>query len=315
MIRPSGEAPSVDRPTLIAALAERPLLSDGAMGTQLQRAGLEPGGCGEAWNLDFAERVLAIQRAYVEAGSDCLITNTFGGSRIMLERHGEAERTVAINRAAAEIARRAFGDRRGWVLGDIGPFGGLLEPYGDVSADRVAAAFAEQAEALVAGGVDAVIVETQTALEELGLGLAAARAAGAPCVIGSMAFDLMRDGEDVRTMMGVGPEQAAEFMVENGADVIALNCGTGIDMARAADVVRRYRAAVDRPVMAQPNAGQPELVHLKVVYRQTPEEMAAGIEAVLAAGARVVGGCCGSTPAHIRACRETLDRLAGEVVR
>jgi 5-methyltetrahydrofolate--homocysteine methyltransferase len=300
--------------SLVEALTERVLLGDGAMGTQLQRAGLEPGGCGEAWNLDHPERVLAIQRRYVEAGSDCLISNTFGASRIMLERHGEQDRTTAINRAGVAIAREAFGerpvDRPGFVLGDIGPFGGLMEPYGDVAVERVEEAFGEQAEALVAAGADAIIVETQTSLEELGIALAAARAAGAPCVIASMAFDEMRESDEVRTMMGVSPEMAAEFMVENGADVLALNCGTGIDMVKAADTARRYRSVSGLPIMAQPNAGFPELVEMKVVYRQTPEEMAAGLGDLLAAGARIVGGCCGSTPEHIRLFRRLLDERA-----
>jgi 5-methyltetrahydrofolate--homocysteine methyltransferase len=279
------------------------------MGTQLQQAGLEPGGCGEAWNVDHPARVVAIQRGYVEAGSDCLITNTFGGSRVMLERHGEGDRVAAINRAGAELSRRAFGDRPGFVLGDIGPFGGLLEPYGDVPAARVGAAFAEQAEALVAGGVDAIIIETQTALEELELAIEAARNAGAPCVIGSLAFDRMRDSDEVRTMMGVSPEQAAEFMAERGVDVLALNCGTGIDMEKAADAVRRYRSVSALPIMVQPNAGQPELENLQVVYRQPPDAMAVGLEGVLDAGARIIGGCCGSTPEHIRHLRLALDAL------
>ena len=293
--------------TLLDALARRPLLSDGAMGTQLQLAGLEPGGCGEAWNLDHPARVLDIQRRYVEAGSDCLITNTFGASRIMLERHGAADRTVEINGAAVEIAREAFGGAGGWVLGGIGPFGGLLEPYGDISVARVEEAFGEQAEALVGAGVDAVIIETQTSLEELGIGLAAARAAGARCVIGSMAFDEMRDSDEVRTMMGVSPERAAEYMEAGGADVVALNCGTGVDMVKAAETVGRYRSVSDRPVMAQPNAGAPVLEEMRVVYKQTPDEMAAGLADLLAAGARIVGGCCGSGPEHIRALRAHLD--------
>lgn len=176
---------------------------------------------------------------------------------------------------------------------------------------QVAESFAEQAEALVAGGVDAVIVETQTALEELELAMKAAQDAGAPCVIASMAFDLNRDGEEVRTMMGVSPESAAPFMAEAGADVIALNCGTGIDMETAADTVARYRSVCDLPIMAQPNAGQPELENLQVVYRQPPEEMAAGLGSVLAAGARLVGGCCGSSPEHIRLLRAALDEIQG----
>jgi 5-methyltetrahydrofolate--homocysteine methyltransferase len=298
----------VNGSALARALAERVLLGDGAMGTQLQGAGLESGGCGEAWNLDHPERVLAIQRGYVEAGSDCLITNTFGGSRVMLERHGEGGRVAAINEAGARLARQAFGERPGFVLGDIGPFGGLMEPYGEISAATVEAAFREQARALVRGGVDAIIVETQTALEEIALALAAAREAGAPMVIGSFAFDKMLDHDEVRTMMGVSPEQAAEFLAEHGADILALNCGTGVDMRMAADVVRRYRSVSGLPVMAQPNAGQPELVNLRVVYNESPADMAAGLPPLLAAGAAIVGACCGSTPDHIRALRAALDR-------
>ena len=276
-------------------------------GTELQLAGLEPGGCGEAWNVDAPDRVLAIQKAYVEAGSDCIITNTFGGSRIMLERHDEGNRTTAINRAAAAVAREAFGDRPGFVLGDIGPFGGLLEPYGDIPESRVEEAFAEQAEALVAGGVDAIIIETQTALEELGIAVRAAKAAGAPCIIGSMAFDKMLESDDVRTMMGTSPEQAAAFIAEEGADIVALNCGTGVDMKLAAATVELYQETCDLPVMAQPNAGLPVLENMQVVYKETPDEMAAGVAGLLDAGARILGGCCGSTPAHIRRIREELN--------
>jgi 5-methyltetrahydrofolate--homocysteine methyltransferase len=172
---------------LLEAMKDRPLLADGAMGTQLMHAGLEQGACGEAWNLTQPEKVLAIQRAYVDAGSDCLLTNTFGGSRIMLTRHGHGDDAAAVNRAAVQIARQAFGDRQGYVLGDVGPFGGLMEPYGEIPATTVRKAFDEQIQALVEAGVDAIIVETQTALEELSLALAAARDAGAPGVIGSLA--------------------------------------------------------------------------------------------------------------------------------
>jgi 5-methyltetrahydrofolate--homocysteine methyltransferase len=292
---------------LLDALERRVLLGDGAMGTQLQQAGLESGGCGEAWNLDQPARVRAIQAAYVQAGSDCLITNTFGGSRIMLERHGQGGRVAAINEAGARIAREAFAGRPGFVLGDIGPFGGLMEPYGEVAAARVEQAFREQARALVAGGVDAIIVETQTALEELEIAIAAAQEAGAAAVIGSLAYDRMADEDEVRTMMGVSPEMAAEFMAARSVDVLALNCGTGVDVPMATDVVRRYRSVSGLPIMAQPNAGQPVLEDFKVVYHETPEQMSAGLPGLLAAGAAIVGGCCGSTPAHIRAFRRVLD--------
>ncbi len=291
---------------LLTALRDRVLLGDGAMGTQLQQAGLESGGCGEAWNLDHPDRVTRIQKGYVDAGSDCLITNTFGASRIMLARHDEADRTGAIHRAAVAIAREAFGARPGFVLGDIGPFGGLMEPYGEIARETVLAAFREQAGTLVEAGADAIIVETQTALEELEIAIAAAKEAGAPAVIGSIAFDKMLDQDDVRTMMGVSPEQAALFMAELGVDIVALNCGTGVDMTMAASIVRRYRATVPLPVMAQPNAGQPVLENFAVLYQETPDEMAKGLPALLDAGVAIVGGCCGSTPAHIKRFREIL---------
>src|SRR5436190_12556585 len=186
-------------------LTERRLVCDGAMGTQLMLAGLESGSCGEHWNLTHPERVLAIQQRYVQAGTDCLITNTFGGSRIMLRRHGHAEELRAINQAGARIAREAFGDREGYVLGDIGPVGAILEPYGDLTEAEARSALEEQVSALVDAGVDAIIIETQTSLEELGLGIEAAKAAGAPCIIGSLAYDLSADKTFYVTMMGVFP--------------------------------------------------------------------------------------------------------------
>jgi len=295
------------KPPLLEVLRNRALLGDGAMGTQLMLAGLEQGNCGEAWNLTYPERVLAIQRRYAEAGSDCILTNTFGGSRIMLNRHGHATDVAAINRAGVEIVREAFGSRPGYVIGDIGPFGGLMEPYGDFTEAEVRAAFVEQAAALVKAGADAIIIETQTSLEELLIGIQAAQEAGAACIIGSMAYDVTLDGSTFRTMMGVDPERAASFMEEHGAHIVALNCGTGMDMARARDAVLRYRDVTSLPLMAQPNAGQPKLINMKVVYDETPEQMVVGVGPLLEAGARIIGACCGSTPEHIRAFRQTLD--------
>jgi 5-methyltetrahydrofolate--homocysteine methyltransferase len=292
---------------ILDVLADHPLLGDGAMGTQLMFAGLEQGNCGEAWNLNHPEKVMAIQRRYAEAGSDCLLTNTFGGSRIMLNRHSYAGHVVAINQAAVRIAREAFGGRPGFVIGDMGPFGGLMEPYGDFTEEQVREAFNEQASALVEGGADAVIIETQTSLEELLLGIEAAKQAGAPCVIGSMAYDVTLDGSTFRTMMGIDPERAATFMQEHGADIVALNCGTGMDMVRARTAVERYRKVTGLPVMVQPNAGLPKLIQMKVVYDETPEHMVTGVAPLLDAGASIIGGCCGSTPEHIRAFRQAMD--------
>jgi 5-methyltetrahydrofolate--homocysteine methyltransferase len=290
-------------------IRERPLLGDGAMGTELMIAGLEQGNCGEAWNLTHPERVLAIQRRYVAAGSECLITNTFGGSRIMLNRHSEADHVVEVNKAGVTIARQAFGDQEGYVLGDIGPFGGLLEPFGDFTESQVRSAIEEQAAALVDAGADAVIIETQTSLEELLIGIRASQAAGAKCIIGSMAFDVTLDGSTFRTMMGIEPERAAEFMEGNGAHIVALNCGTGMEMERARDAVERYKNVTSLPVMVQPNAGKPQLINMKVVYDETPEQMVKGLIPLLRAGANIVGSCCGSTPEHIRAFRKVMDEF------
>jgi 5-methyltetrahydrofolate--homocysteine methyltransferase len=291
------------------AALERRLVCDGAMGTQLMLAGLESGSCGELWNLTHPDRVLAIQRRYAEAGADCLITNTFGGSRIVLGRHGVAKDVRAINQAGARIAREAFNGREGYVLGDIGPLGAILEPYGDLSQADARAALDEQAVALVEAGVDAIIIETQTSLEELGLAIDAAQAAGAPCIIGSLAYDLSADKTFFVTMMGVSPEKAAKFVEKKGAQVIALNCGTGMDMPGAAKVAGIYRKRCKLPVMVQPNAGLPVLENGKAVYKQLPADMAAGVPEVLAAGATVIGSCCGSTPEHTRAISEIVDNF------
>ena len=292
---------------LLEALKTRVLIGDGAMGTQLMLAGLEQGACGEAWNLTHPDRVLAIQRRYADAGSDCILTNTFGGSRIMLNRHGHADDVAGVNRAAVAITREAFAGRPGYVIGDMGPFGGLMEPYGEFTEAQVRDAFNEQAKALVDAGADAIIIETQTSLEELGIGIEAAREAGAPCIIGSLAYDVTLDGSTFRTMMGIDPERAAEFMAEKGAHVIALNCGTRMDMDRAREAVVRYRTVSALPIMAQPNAGQPQLIDMKVVYDETPAQMVVGVVPLITAGANIIGACCGSTPDHIRAFRTASD--------
>jgi 5-methyltetrahydrofolate--homocysteine methyltransferase len=293
--------------TVQEALLERPLVCDGAMGTQLMLAGLENGGCGELWNLTNPDKVLGIQKRYTDAGADCLITNTFGGNRIVLGRHGVAKDVRAINQAAVKVAREAFGGREGYVLGDVGPLGAILEPYGELSQADAQVALEEQVGALVEAGVDAIIIETQTSFEELGLAIAAAKAAGARCVIGSLAYDLSMDKTFYVTMMGVLPDKAAEFIEENGGDVVALNCGTGMDMPGAAKVAGIYRSHCKLPVMVQPNAGLPVLENGRAVYKQTPGELASGVAGALENGANIIGSCCGSTPEHTRAIRQAVD--------
>ena len=294
---------------LLEALQGGILLGDGGMGTQLQAAGLKPGESGAMWNLIHPEKVLEVQKAYVAAGSDLLITNTFTASPLALASERLEGHMVDINRTAAEIARRAFSGNRGFVLGDLGPFGGMMEPYGTVSREDVFRSYRDQAEALLAGGVDALIIETQTSLEEMEAALEGALEAGAPCIIASMAYDLVKDGTDFRTMMGVSPEDAVELISSKGADVIGANCGTGIDIASAARIARRYREACSLPVMAQPNAGQPEMQGDHIIYRETPQQMAEGVRLLVDAGVSIVGSCCGTTPEHVALFRREIDNI------
>lgn len=302
----SSHKDAADLPqSILHGIAERTLLSDGAMGTALQAAGLKPGECGDHWNVSHPGRVEIIQRSYVDAGSDILITNTFGACRLMLARHGLGDYVQSINTAAVKLARGALAGN-GYVLGDIGPFGGIMAPIGEVGEQDVRDALNEQAQALVAAGVDGIIVETQTALEEAAIGVEAALQAGAPCVIVSFSFDVKLDGTDLATMMGISPEVAAEFAQTSGAHIIGMNCGTLVDMGWAIKVTQRYRRTCDLAVMAQPNAGQPVWQGTQLVYQETPEQMASQMPALLESGASIIGACCGSTPAHIAAIRKKL---------
>jgi 5-methyltetrahydrofolate--homocysteine methyltransferase len=298
----------IPRQALMEAVKTRVLLADGAMGTQLQLAGIEAGACGESWNLAHPEKILAIQRAYAEAGSDCLITNSFGGSRTTLKRHGLADQTYAMNRAAAQLARQALGGC-GWVLGDVGPFGGFLEPLGETTEDELMEILSEQIQGLLDGGADAIICETQTAIEEARVGIRAAKKLGAPCVIASFAFDRVIDG--FRTMMGVSPKDVVARLEDLGVDIFAANCGTGIDIEGYVRIMGEYREATDRPLMAQPNAGKPSMEAGQVIYRETPQFMAGHLPELIEAGATIVGGCCGTTPEHIRLYRQVIDQIAG----
>jgi 5-methyltetrahydrofolate--homocysteine methyltransferase len=284
---------------LLELAASRTVVGDGAMGTELQRAGLPIGECGDRWSIAHPDRLRAIHEAYIAAGSDAIITNSFGANRWVLERYGLDGQVEAINRAAAEVAREAAGPAV-CVLGDIGPCGAFLRPLGDVEPDALLAEFTRQARALLDGGADGLIIETMSALEELVIAVRAARAAGAPFIVASMAFDRLPNG-NIRTMMGVAPGSAASAALEAGADIVGANCGTHMTTADFARVVGGFRQVTDRPVMVQANAGSPELENGRAVYRLTPDAFATGMREVVAAGAAIVGGCCGTTPSHVRA--------------
>jgi 5-methyltetrahydrofolate--homocysteine methyltransferase len=296
----------MSRGSLPEVARERVVLLDGGIGTQLQLAGLPAGVCGELWNVERPDVVRGVHRAYADAGAEALLTNTFGGSPLALARHGQGQRAGELNRAAASLARDVAGEAR-WVLGDVGPFGGFLAPLGDASAEEVEAGFHAQVEALLEGGADGVLVETMTALDELTLAVRAARAAGAPFVIASVAFDATRVGP--RTMMGVAPHNAAGTALELGVDALGANCGTGLDMTGYAEILQQLAAAAaGLPLLCRPNAGMPRLAGGRVLYDLAPERMADDVAVLVDAGARMIGGCCGTTPAHIAALRVALAR-------
>lgn len=289
-------------PTLKKLLAAGPVVTDGAWGTQLQQRGLPTGECPDAWNLTNADKVEDVARCYVDAGSQVILTNTFGANRFILGRQGLAEQVAEVNRAGVEISRRAA-QGRALVFASVGPTGIMLM-MGDVSPDDLQAAFAEQARAMAEAGADGIVVETMSDPAEAALAVAAARETGLP-VVACMTYDsgAQRD----RTMMGATPERAAAALIEAGADVIGSNCGHGIE--GMVNVCRRYRDVVgDRPIWIKANAGLPETFKGRTVYRQTPDEFAGFVPQLIEAGASLIGGCCGTSPEFIRAVAKSLGR-------
>lgn len=281
-------------PLIAELLTDAPVLTDGAWGTELQALGLSAGGCADEWNLTHPERVEQVARSYVEAGSRIILTNTFRANRLALAPKGLAEQTAAINRAGVEISRRAAAGRAR-VFASVGPSGKLLLT-GEVREPQLRDLFAEQAAALADAGADGLVVETFADPAEARVAVAACRATGLP-VVACLVFDSGK-GHD-RTLTGATPEQGAAVLAEAGADVVGANCGQGI--TGYIEVCRRLRAATDRPVWIKANAGLPVIDEGRIVYRITPEEYAGHARALRDAGAAFIGGCCGTSPAFIRA--------------
>lgn len=279
------------------------LLLDGAMGTELIGRGIEAGKCNDYLNIASPDIIFDIHRAYVEAGSDAVLTNTFGANRSALARRGFGDKIKEINKAGAEIARKAAGGEK-YVLGDIGPSGDFLQPLGSLNPDELKDAFAQQAKVLLDGGVDGFIIETMTALDELTIAIEGAKSvAGDLPVFVSMAFD--KAGGDFRTMMGVDVESAVSKIVSLGVDTVGFNCGT-VSLDEYVQLAGKYVSAVkalgkDVLIYAEPNAGKPELVEGKAVYNVSPGDFAEAAEKIHLAGVNIIGGCCGTTPAHIKA--------------
>ncbi|MFA5113797.1 MAG: homocysteine S-methyltransferase family protein [Candidatus Margulisiibacteriota bacterium] len=279
-------------------MSKRILVMDGAMGTQLMERGIRPEDCFDAINLKKPEVVLAVHKAYVNAGADIIETNTFGANRIKLADYQLDKKVKELNVAAAQLARKAIGEK-GFVCGSIGPLGKMLEPLGEVTFDQAYEAFAEQAKALAEGGVDVVSVETISDLQEMRAAVIAVKTETRLPVIASLTYD---EGE--KTVYGTTPEVAVAVLEPLGIDVIAANCSTGPE--GMLKVAKRLLAAARVPVMVMPNAGMPELIGNQAVYKMTPEKFGAFARKFAELGVRIVGGCCGTGPAHIKAIKSEI---------
>lgn len=281
-------------PTLARLLTRRVVITDGAWGTQLQARGLSGGECPDAWNLSRPADVESVARAYVDAGSHVILTNTFRSNRLALAGYELANRVRELNVAGAQISLHATG-AKALVFASMGPSGKMLM-MGETTEEELKAAFEEQAEALAEAGVHGLVVETMSDLAEAMIAVRAAKSTGLP-VVASMVFDSGKNKD--RTMMGQTVEQCAVALADAGADVVGANCGRGI--AGYLALCQRLAQAASLPVWIKPNAGLPEFVDGKLIYQTTPDEFAGFAPALMDAGARFIGGCCGSTPEFIRA--------------
>jgi len=292
----------VSRISLRERIGKGLLLLDGAMGTQLIARGVEVGKCNDYLNVESSDIVFDVHRAYLEAGSDAVLTNTFGANKYALARHGFGDKVEEINRAGAQIARRAAGEDK-YVLGDVGPSGDFLEPLGSLKPGALREAFAEQAKGLADGGVDGFIIETMSALEEIEVAIEAVKLVCDLPVFASMAFEV--GGGGYRTMMGVDVESAVSKMVSLGVDAAGFNCGTA-SLDEYVELASKVALAVkalgqDVAILAEPNAGKPELVDDRAVYNVTPQDFASALEKIYSVGVNIIGGCCGTGPRHIEA--------------
>lgn len=275
------------------------LTCDGAMGTQLIQRGMSPGECGMRWNAERPDDIQAVHQDYRDAGCRLIITNSFGGTRSMLERHDEGGQTAEWNRLAAGIAAAAAGPD-GWVLGDVGPFGDFLEPMGETTTEELEAIFREQIEALAAGGADAILVETMSDPAELTVGVKTAQQVTELPVVATYAFQ--KSGDEFRTMMGTTVADAIRAACDAGASIVGSNCGTDLSLDDYLKLGEQIVAAADgRPTILQPNAGAPRNTDGGVVYDATPEDMAELARQLRDLGIRIIGGCCGTSPAHLAA--------------
>jgi methionine synthase I (cobalamin-dependent) len=289
-------------PLIKSLIKSGPVVTDGSWGTQMQKRGLKRGECPDSWNLNHPEQVLAVARQYVDAGSQIILTNTFGGSRLALKKFELGQKTVEINMTGVEISKKAAGDRA-YVFASIGPTGMMLVTR-ETTEEELQQVFEEQADAQVRAGADGIIVETMIDVVEAKIAATAAKQTGLPVIV-SMVYD---SGENKdRTMMGDSPEQVLEELMSIGIDGIGANCGQGIEAFLP--ICSRLRQATDLPIWMKPNAGLPEIVDDKTVFRTTAREFVQYIPELIQAGAGFIGGCCGTDQGFVEAIRETVDNL------
>lgn len=282
------------------------LVSDGAMGTELQKRGMPVGVCPEELNVSRPDLIQAIHRDYFAAGSDIVETNSFGANRSRLALHGLEQRVREFCRRSAALACTVRPEGR-FVAGSIGPTGDLLDPLGPRTASEAFEIFAEAAEGLAEGGVDVIFVETMMAAEEAEIAVRAAKERTALPVSATMTFEKGKSG--LRTMWGVDIPTAVRRLSDAGADILGANCGRGFD--DMVDIIRQMRPLTDKPILAQANAGIPEWVDGVSVYRETPESIVPHVAALLESGVTILGGCCGTGPDHIRVIRRAVDAFVG----
>jgi 5-methyltetrahydrofolate--homocysteine methyltransferase len=285
----------------------RIFVADGAMGTMLFQRGLKPGDCPEALNLSSPEILRDIASLYLEAGAEIIQTNSFGGSPLKLAAYNLAEKAEEINRMAVEIVKNAINDKA-LIYGSCGPCGRILKPYGDTEPDEIHDSFKIQAKALIEAGVDMICVETMTDLSEAQLAIRAVRDISPDLpIMATMTFDPTPGG--FYTIMGIDIKQAAMGLEEAGANIIGSNCGNGIE--NMIKIAREFKAASSLPIIIQSNAGLPKMEGTTVVYDETPEFMAEKAKELIALGVSVIGGCCGTTPEHIRAIKQMIISMEG----
>jgi len=293
----------MEKTTILAAIKSgKILVSDGGWGTFLQRKGLQAGECPELWNLTHPDAVREIARNYINAGADMIETNSFGGTSFKLEHFGLAEQVSEINEAAARLSREEAGDSR-WVIASVGPTGKMLL-MGDVTEEELYEAFKTQIVALEKGGADAVCIETMIDIDEALTAIRAAKENTRLEIICTFTFDAVGDNE-YRTMMGLSPADAAVACVNAGADIIGTNCGNGLK--NMINIVAQMReVAPNIPILVHANAGLPVIINGEISYPETPEQMKGLVPQIINAGVNIIGGCCGTTPAHIAAIKETV---------